>query len=586
MDKSWIRMPRTTKEYLVGLNQFLEFAFKNGAIEDRIKCPCPQCCFGKWQTREVVFDHLICKPFPQNYVIWVMHGETSVLQNSKSREFTQDTLPPKNPVELLINEAFHGFRQERFDVGPSQIVAEEEILKDIPTSYDKDFFELLKDGREELYEGSKYSKLEFLLKLYHIKCLSSLSDKGMTMILDLLRDAFEFAKIPDSFYEAKKTINKLCLDYVKIDACPNDCMLYWGDDVNEETCKHCHTSRWKLHEKNTNSKVVARGKKKKKRPAKILRYFPLKPRLQRLFMCSKMAEHMRWHTEGGNKDGILRHPRDGEAWKRFDTTYPEFAFESRNVRLGLASDGFNPFGAMSTNNSIWPVILVPYYLPPWLCMKQPNSILSMIIPGPRMVGNNIDVYLQPLIKELNELWSEGVQTFDSSKNEMFRMRAALMWTISDFPGLGILSGWNTYTGFACPSCNFDMKPCRLTRSRKWCFVGHRRFLARNHKFRLMRNQFDGTVEERNPPKKLSGSDILQQVTNINVTFGRQEKLNDKIKRKRKKNRQSSVGEGSTKQWKKKSIFFNLPYWESNLLRHNLDVMHIEKMFLTILFTLC
>ena len=49
----------------------------------------------------------------------------------------------------------------------------------------------------------------------------------------------------------------------------------------------------------------------------------------------------------------------------------------------------------------------------------------MIIPGPRMVENNIDVYLQPLIKELNEFWSEGIQTFDSSKNEMFRMRAGL-----------------------------------------------------------------------------------------------------------------------------------------------------------------
>lgn len=29
-------------------------------------------------------------------------------------------------------------------------------------------------------------------------------------------------------------------------------------------------------------------------------------------------------------------------------------------------------------------------------------------------------------------------------------------------------------------------------------------------------------------------------------------------------------------WKKKSIFFRLPYWKDNLLRHNLDVMHIEK----------
>ena len=29
-------------------------------------------------------------------------------------------------------------------------------------------------------------------------------------------------------------------------------------------------------------------------------------------------------------------------------------------------------------------------------------------------------------------------------------------------------------------------------------------------------------------------------------------------------------------WKKKSIFFQLPYWKDNLIRHNLDVMHIEK----------
>jgi hypothetical protein len=29
-------------------------------------------------------------------------------------------------------------------------------------------------------------------------------------------------------------------------------------------------------------------------------------------------------------------------------------------------------------------------------------------------------------------------------------------------------------------------------------------------------------------------------------------------------------------WKKKNIFFRLPYLKDNLLRHNLDVMHIEK----------
>ena len=31
-------------------------------------------------------------------------------------------------------------------------------------------------------------------------------------------------------------------------------------------------------------------------------------------------------------------------------------------------------------------------------------------------------------------------------------------------------------------------------------------------------------------------------------------------------------------WHKKSIFWELPYWKDLLLRHNLDVMHIEKNF--------
>jgi len=44
---------------------------------------------------------------------------------------------------------------------------------------------------------------------------------------------------------------------------------------------------------------------------------------------------------------------------------------------------------------------------------------------------------------LKELWEKGVETYDASKNEVFMMQACLLWTISDFPGLGMLSGWNT-----------------------------------------------------------------------------------------------------------------------------------------------
>ncbi|WMV09605.1 hypothetical protein MTR67_002990 [Solanum verrucosum] len=145
---------------------------------------------------------------------------------------------------------------------------------------------------------------------------------------------------------------------------------------------------------------------------------------------------MRWNASESNPYGFTRHPRDGEAWKTFDQTHSRFASDPRNVLLGLASDGCNPFGTMRSTYSIWPVFLIPYNLPPWMCMKHTSFILSMIISGKQMPEYNIDVYLQPLVKELREVWNDGVETFDSSLNETFRMHATLMWTISDIPGLG------------------------------------------------------------------------------------------------------------------------------------------------------
>jgi hypothetical protein len=66
------------------------------------------------------------------------------------------------------------------------------------------------------------------------------------------------------------------------------------------------------------------------------------------------------------------------------------------MRLGLVSDGFNPFGNMSTTHSIWPVVLMPYNFLSWMIMKDPFMILSLIIPGCIAARNDIDVYLQPL----------------------------------------------------------------------------------------------------------------------------------------------------------------------------------------------
>lgn len=99
----------------------------------------------------------------------------------------------------------------------------------------------------------------------------------------------------------------------------------------------------------------------------------------------------------------MSHPSDGEARRHFDETFPSFADEPRNVRLGLCTDGFSPFGKSGKQYSCWAVILTPYNLPPSLCMKKPFMFLSLIILGPTSPKGKLDVYLQPLIEELKLL---------------------------------------------------------------------------------------------------------------------------------------------------------------------------------------
>jgi hypothetical protein len=72
-------------------------------------------------------------------------------------------------------------------------------------------------------------------------------------------------------------------------------------------------------------------------------------------------------------------------------------------------------------------------------MKSPNLLLSLLISGPTSPGNKIDVYLQPLVDDLKELWNEGVSTYDALTKKTLQLRAALLWTINDFSAYANLS---------------------------------------------------------------------------------------------------------------------------------------------------
>ena len=148
-------------------------------------------------------------------------------------------------------------------------------------------------------------------------------------------------------------------------------------------------------------------------------YFPLKDRLLSLYSSKGIANEMRWHAKHVVEDDVMQHPSDSIAWKHFNDVHLDFSIEVGNVKLGLCIDGFQPFGQSRQQYSCWPIVVTMYNLPPWLCMKDTSMFLIILVPGPRNLKDKLDVYLQPLIHELNLLWDYGVEAFDISRNQIF-----------------------------------------------------------------------------------------------------------------------------------------------------------------------
>lgn len=139
-----------------------------------------------------------------------------------------------------------------------------------------------------LYEGhDKHTKLSTVTKLLHFKNEHDYSERGFNELLVLISEFLpKDHTLPPNYYEVKKLVKGLNLGYDKIDACENDCMLYYGENKYKTKCDMCRRSRYKTTKCQEKVKNVSK---------KILRYFPLMPRLQQLFMSSHTSKSMRWH---------------------------------------------------------------------------------------------------------------------------------------------------------------------------------------------------------------------------------------------------------------------------------------------------
>ncbi|CAL8084900.1 unnamed protein product [Prunus armeniaca] len=124
----------------------------------------------------------------------------------------------------------------------------------------------------------------------------------------------------------------------------------------------------------------------------------------------------------------------------------------------------------------------------------------------------------------------------------------------------MVSGWSTKGYMACPVCKEDVTSS--WHARKVCYLGHRRWLPWDHEWREKDKEFDGNTERRLRPREWSGDEILDQLNRLDFAlFGKTV---------------SCIRPSTHMNWTHKPMFFELPYWSKLKLRHNLDVMHVEK----------
>ena len=109
---------------------------------------------------------------------------------------------------------------------------------------------MLEEAEKPIYPDSNITKLSFLVRMYNLKARNGWSDSGFSQLLSLLGDVLpKDNNIPNSMYEAKKILRALGMEYEKIHACPNDCILYRKEFMYTSKCLVCETSRWKKNSK-------------------------------------------------------------------------------------------------------------------------------------------------------------------------------------------------------------------------------------------------------------------------------------------------------------------------------------------------
>ncbi|WVZ80718.1 hypothetical protein U9M48_028175, partial [Paspalum notatum var. saurae] len=331
----------------------------------------------------------------------------------------------------------------------------------------------------------------FVLELLILKAKYGWSDSSFNDLLKLL--SWLLLKpnfIPANTYQAKKVVSPLTMGVERIHAWKNEKL---------DKCPTCGASRYKRNDifngddegPSNDKKRKKKGIDENKRRITALVMWYLNPIDRLVFANPAFAKLMRWwYCERTKDEERLSHPADATPWQRFDELYLEYAKDPRNLRWNES------FWRKEQHTQHMAVILTIYNLPTWLCQKRKYTMLCGLIQGPKQPGIDIDVFLEPLMEDMED----------------FTLRGMLLTMINVYPANFSLSG-QIKGKKGCLVCLDATTSVYLDGSKKVMYKKYRRYLFNNH--------FDGKDEKASAPKRRHDSKhVFDMVRKINICYGK------------------------------------------------------------------
>ncbi|KAL8131207.1 hypothetical protein AgCh_007216 [Apium graveolens] len=221
-----------TAEFRAGCGVFLDYAYSHPKYlneKNQIRCPCKT---NNYLDRDMVNYHLLVNGFMRNYEeCWWAHGQ------KRDGSFTSNY--SGSSITYHMDEMVHDIAGQDFDW---------EQTREQPMNSDaKAFTKLLEEGREPLWYGcTKHTKLSAVATLLNIKADHNISHECFESLLKAIKSMLpDNEKLSDNYYYCKKMVKKLGLGYQKIDACPNDYMLFYKENEKITKCTVCGHDRFK-----------------------------------------------------------------------------------------------------------------------------------------------------------------------------------------------------------------------------------------------------------------------------------------------------------------------------------------------------